>query len=132
MTLRQQLIENICSHRPKVIAIYLFGTWGTEKERPDSDIDLAILDHHLLPKAKCWDLSQELAIMAKKDVDLLDLLSVSTVMRMQVISKGKKIYCSDEYQCASFEMWTYSAYARLNEERKEILKRTQERGSVYG
>jgi predicted nucleotidyltransferase len=130
--LTTQLIEQICTRFPETIGIYLFGTWGTENERSDSDIDLAILGPSPLSASACWNLAQELAITAKKDVDLLDLLSVSTVMRMQVISKGSRIYCRDEYQCESYEMWTYSAYARLNEERKEILKNIQHQGSIYG
>ncbi len=33
---------------------------------------------------------------------------------------------------AGFETYVFSSYARLNEERREILETVQQRGRVYG
>jgi len=51
---------------------------------------------------------------------------------MQVISTGECLAAPDEAARGEFEMYTYSAYARLNEERPEILKRVSASGLVYG
>jgi uncharacterized protein len=73
-----------------------------------------------------------LAVQLHRDVDIVDLRSASTVMRMQVISTGECLASPDEAARREFEMYTYSDYARLNEERREILKRVSASGLVYG
>jgi len=53
-------------------------------------------------------------------------------MRMQVLTTGQCLETRDQRAKAEFEMYTYADYARLNEERKELLKGITERGFVYG
>ena len=45
----------------------------------------------------------------------VDLRNASTVMRMQVISTGRRLATYDALAQEAFEDHTYSAYARLNE-----------------
>lgn len=73
-----------------------------------------------------------MAVQVHLDVDLLDLRTASTVMRMQVLTTGQCLETRDQRAKAEFEMYTYADYARLNEERKELLKGITERGFVYG
>lgn len=68
--------------------------------------------------------------MAGREVDVVDLASASTVMRAQVISGGKHIYCTNETACKTFEDYVYSSYARLNEERRGAC-RTSCAGGAY-
>lgn len=117
---------------PDVIAVYRFGTWGTAAERNDSDLDLAVLAPKRLAAAQSWEMAQQLAAFAGFNVDLVDLYAASTVMAAQIISRGERLYCADEKRCAEYEDRTYSSYARLNEERREILQDIRERGNVYG
>jgi uncharacterized protein len=116
----------------EVLAIYQFGSFGTSLERPDSDIDLAILTQKPSDVVILWQIAQELSAKVQRDVDLLDLRSVSTVMRLQVVAYGERIYCADKLSCDLYEVMAYSSYARLNEARKEILEDIRDRGSVYG
>ncbi len=67
-----------------------------------------------------------------RDVDLVDLRNASTVMRVQVLSTGTCLDTQNESVCQEFETYAYSDYARLNEERREIVKGITERGLVYG
>jgi len=53
-------------------------------------------------------------------------------MRMQIVSTGECVASPDEAARREFEMYTYSDYARLNEERREILKRVKASGLIYG
>ena len=126
------LVEGIRSEVPDVVAVYLFGSAVTGELRPDSDIDLAVLLPTTLPTARLWALAQSLAVSAGRDVDLIDLGSTSTVMRAQIVSTGKRLYCANELLCAEFEGRVYSDYARLNEERRHILGDIRERGHIYG
>lgn len=58
-------------------------------------------------------------VLAGKDVDLVDLTVASSVMRVQVIAHGERLYCSDEAVCEAFEDLVYSEYVRLQEERRD-------------
>lgn len=71
-------------------------------------------------------------MLAGRDVDLVDLRAASTVLRARVIAEGERLFCAAESLCAEFEDVAFSAYARLNEERRAILQDIQQRGSVYG
>ena len=122
--LRQQL--------PDVVAIYRFGSSITQNSRPDSDVDTAILPSHPLDSFRVWKVAQTLAQLVGTDVDLVDLLGATTVMRAQVISTGRRLYCGIGSECERFEDFVYADYARLNEERKGILQDIEQRGTVYG
>ena len=53
-------------------------------------------------------------------------------MRMQVLATGECLDTRDDQAKAEFEMYAYADYARLNEERRELMKGITERGLVYG
>jgi len=126
------LQEKLCAALPDCQAIYLFGSQNDGSAGDKSDIDLAFLAASLYDDVFVWELAQKLARQARRDVDLVQLLKASTVIRMQVIHGGRRIYCADLPSVERFEDYVFSAYARLNEERREILKDIKERGSVYG
>jgi len=115
-----------------VDAIYMFGTRVDGKIHPSSDLDLAVIAQKPIATDQLWALSGKLANIAQCDVDLIDLSAASTVMRLQIIANGKRLYSRDERKCALFEDFVFPDYARLNEERAEILKDIALRGSVYG
>lgn len=131
-SLRTHIIRALLDSLPGIVAIYRFGSWDTPQARSDSDIDLAVLPEQPLSNLDRWELSQKLAQIASRDVDLVDLRSASTVMRLQIIAHGERLYCADEAEAGRFETSVYSGYARLNEERREILADIRDRGSVYG
>jgi uncharacterized protein len=41
------------------------------------------------------------------------------------------LYCADDDKKAQFEMKVFKEYAKLNEERAEILERIRKSGAVY-
>ncbi len=119
------IIDTILEHYPDTQAIYVYGTYGTADEWPDSDIDIAVL---LPPKqAKeaqylaVGDLRFELEAVMKRKVDLVNLRRVPTVLQKEVIAADRRIYCSDGYAADEFEMLTLSYYQKLNQERAEII-----------
>jgi uncharacterized protein len=125
------LSEYIHKAVPGLIALYRFGSQANGTARPDSDVDLAILSREPMPNLRRFELAQELATQLHRDVDLVDLRTASTVMRMQVISTGECLFKTSDQLQGEFEDLAYSTYARLNEERREILNDIRIRGSVY-
>ena len=120
------IIQKLLEHYPDAQAVYLFGTYGTEDERPESDADIALL---LLPgesvKAASLAMSElrfALESLLNRDVDLINLRQVSTVLQKEVIAADLRIFTGDEYAADEFEMLTLSRYQKLNEERAEIVE----------
>lgn len=134
-TLHVQLetaIRHIQASVPGLIALYGFGSQVQGAARPDSDVDIAVLASTPIPELRRFALAQELAMHLHRDVDLVDLRMASTVMRMQVLSTGVCLKAPDELARQEFEMYAYADYARLNEERREVVKGITHRGLVYG
>jgi uncharacterized protein len=115
---------------PDLLSLYAFGTAGTLGERPESDVDLAFLAESSPSPVEVFRLSQALALRLGRDVDLVDLSSATTVLRAQVVSTGRRLFCSDTPRCEHFEVRVYSAYALLNEERRGILDDIARRGTI--
>ncbi len=86
------LVERLRHEFPELLAVYRFGSFGTEYERPASDLDLAVYAGPPLPTVRLWNLAQKLATEVGRDVDLVDLASSSTVMRAQVIHESRRLY----------------------------------------
>lgn len=127
-----ELIPEVLSNLPNIKALYVFGSRAKGDERPNSDLDLAVLVRAELPETKLWGIAQRLASRIGMEVDLVNLGKAFTVMQMQVISSGRRLYCTDEHVCGEFEGLVYSSYARLNEERAGILQDIAQRGRIYG
>jgi predicted nucleotidyltransferase len=133
--MQEKIIHAILRHYPDAQAIYLFGSYGTEWERPDSDVDIALL----LPPAQAkavgslalGDLHLTLAELLGREVDLVNLRRVSTVFQKEIIFAERRIFCGDEYAAAEFEMLVLSFYQKLNEERREILAAFAKTGRAY-
>ena len=128
----ESLIERLRAETPGLLAVYRFGSWGTPDERADSDVDIAVLAETPLAPEHCWDIAQRLAVRLGRDVDLVDLRGASTVLAARIVSQGERLFCSEETVCEAWEDYVYAAYARLNEERRAIIRDIEARGSVYG
>ncbi len=101
--------------------IYLFGSFGKPSSHPGSDIDIAFLPARAVEPLDCFYLAGELSDKLGKHVDLVDLSSASTVFAKEVVSKGTALFIGNPVVHQTFEMYTLSDYARLNEERKAVL-----------
>lgn len=112
--------------------IILFGSYAKGCEREDSDVDVAYLSDFESDGYENFMLGQEIAVAIGKDVDLVALRSASTVLRAQVISSGRVLFCSDEKRRQLYVMRMLKEYALLNEERAVILQQIKERGNIYG
>lgn len=128
----EQTVIDLLVEKFSPILITLFGSTAKGNVHSESDIDIAFLsDQTELDKYEIFMIAQELATKLNRDVDLIDLSQASTVFQAQVLHTGKTIYCSNEQKKANYEMKTLKMYAKLNEERSQILKNIDESGSIY-
>lgn len=129
------IVNIILAAHPATQAIYLYGTWGTEHQRRDSDVDIGVLlpveTAHVI---NLWDwglLSVAVSQAAKVErADLVNLRDVSTTLCKEVIAADRRIYCADVHATDEFEMLTLSFYQKLNAERAEIRKEIIASGRV--
>ncbi|MER2260733.1 MAG: nucleotidyltransferase domain-containing protein [Psychrobacillus sp.] len=112
--------------------ILLFGSFAKGTSRLDSDIDLAYFSKEQLSSYERFLLTGELAKIAGREVDLVDLKQIDTVFTMQIFSQGIPIYIKDENEFTRQKMRAYSMYATLSEQRASVIESIKERGSVFG
>lgn len=129
--LKNQLIE-IIQNKINPAFIILFGSFAKGTNRIDSDIDLAFFSKEQLSSYERFLLASELAEIAGREVDLVDLKQIDTVFTMQIFSQGIPIYIQDENEFTRQKMRAYSMYATLSEQRAGVIESIKERGSVFG
>ncbi len=130
-----EIIQTVLSHYPHTQAIYLFGSYGTEHELPESDVDIAVL----LPPDEAKQagsfamskLHMMLERLLGKAVDLINLRRVSTVFQKEITMAERRIFCEDNYAADEFEMLVLSFYLKLNEERADIVADALSGGRFY-
>jgi uncharacterized protein len=133
--MQEDIVRIILEHYPDLQAIYLFGSYDTENEWPESDLDIGLLLSPLPAKNEPGFMlnpcSEALADFTKKDVDLINVRKVSTVFQKEIIDTGRLLYCTDQYATDEFEMLVLSYYQKLNEERRGILESFFQTGRAY-
>lgn len=112
--------------------VIVFGSYAQGSAREDSDLDIAYFAEKQLSAYDRFILAGEIAQSCNVDVDLVDIKTVDTVFAAQIFSRGNVIDCKDENTFVKERMKALSMYVTLNEQRAEILKAIEERGSVYG
>ncbi|MCB0507777.1 MAG: nucleotidyltransferase domain-containing protein [Chitinophagales bacterium] len=113
-----------------VKAIYLYGSIITEYYNVESDIDIAVLFNQKKSAMQVFDVQVKLSSIFDRDIDLVQLDTVSTVLQFQVIQTGKRIFCKDEKFCNKYESQIFCDYVELNELRKPYLDEISKTGKV--
>jgi predicted nucleotidyltransferase len=127
--------DAVLHYYPNTQAVYLFGSYQTENEWPDSDVDVAVL---LSPEESgkagslmMSELYSALGSMLRKDVDIVNLRRVPTVLQKEIVMADRRIYTADRYAAEEFEMLTMSFYQKLNEERAGIIQSALKDGRFH-
>lgn len=94
-----------------IIALYIFGSFGTKSERPDSDIDLAILFKNNPSLFEELEIESDISqIFGRDDIDLVNLNKAPIDMCHQVLYTGDLLYCVDEIALADFKERVFNIY----------------------
>ena len=122
-------------HYPEVQAAYLFGTFGTADQWPESDVDIALL----LPIAQAkkagslamGDCQGELGVLLGRDVDLINLRRADTVFQNEILNTARELFVFDRNSADEFSLLVMSLYQKLTAERAEIVREIERTGRVY-
>ncbi|BBO67302.1 hypothetical protein DSCA_12320 [Desulfosarcina alkanivorans] len=111
MTDLQEKIGSYFKSREEVVAIYLYGSHASGKERHYSDVDVGIvLRHRFLQQA--FELQSQymtgLGRLLRKEVHTVVLNTAGELLLKQVFSKGIVICINDEDAFRRFRMNRYA------------------------
>lgn len=126
------VVDAIRAALPDALAIYLYGSRARGDAHASSDVDVAVLPSSPLDSVRRFELAQEIAARVGHDVDLVDLLTATAALRVQVIADGVVLYDGAPTRREAFEARALGEYARLFDERREILADIAARGRVHG
>ncbi len=128
--MEEKIAAVLLKHFPGAQAAWLFGSFGTEYERPDSDVDIGLL---LPEKAGTDDIFScrfALEEILSRPVDLVDLRGTNTVFQFEVARTGRPLFIADRTAANTYEMLVISFYQKLQQERAGILEAVKESGRI--
>lgn len=127
-----QTIQDTLIKKIDPVFIIIFGSYAKKSTHKDSDIDIAFYcEDQSLTTYEVFQLAQELADILKIEVDLVNIRTASTVFKAQIYTTGTVIYSVNDTLLKNLQMIALSMYAKLNEERENILKKIGESGTIY-
>ena len=94
-------VLEVLTNFPAIKLAVLFGSVAQARQRPDSDIDIAVEAEHVLSASDKIALIEALAERTGRAIDLVDLKVVSEPLLGQIVQHGLRLQGSD------------SAYGRL-------------------
>jgi predicted nucleotidyltransferase len=92
---RFRAIINFAKRYVDIVAIYIFGSTATAKNRSRSDIDMAIMVRRRMKSSERVQMETSLSNLLKKDVDLIIFGEASPLLQHQILKSGRLVYEKD-------------------------------------
>jgi predicted nucleotidyltransferase len=119
---------------PAIHAAYLFGSFARNRQRPGSDVDIAVL---LDERGERKDrggllgcLHRDLGRLLRKDIHVLVLNDASLLARIEAVFKGRCVHVKDEEALVQFKMLTISLFADFAPYLDQLNRRLKKRLGV--
>ena len=125
-------IKEIILNKIEVDAIVLFGSYARHRERPDSDIDVAIKPITNIKENILLELQNTIEDEIDTDLHLINLDMVEEDFRYDILITGETLYARDEIEFWEYKFRAYSDYLELSEDRRIIVDKLKEGGTLYG
>lgn len=116
---------------PDLVAVWLFGSEAAGSSRSDSDVDIAVLAARPIASEALYRLKNRLEAELRRDVDLIDLATASTVLTKEVLTGGRRLLVCDPTRADLFEIMTMREYEDLKYRRAGIEADIAARGRVF-
>jgi predicted nucleotidyltransferase len=120
-------LTQVLDQRFGVESLWLFGSTATGRATPDSDLDLAVLFRTRPTVIERLELESELARLAGKPVDLIDLDAASPALAMQVLRHGQLLVDRNPARRITFTARAPARYDDLRRLRAPIERKIAER-----
>ncbi len=90
-----QTVAQTLQARPEVLLAWVYGSFASEKQTSQSDLDIAIAGSRLFTPEERVALAADLARVARREVDLVDLRAERGVISSQVLTRGRLLFAKD-------------------------------------
>lgn len=80
---------------PQIELAVLFGSVACGRERPESDVDVAVAAHRALSAEEKISLVEAMAVRTGRPIDLVDLRTMAEPLLGQVLRHGRRLLGSD-------------------------------------
>ena len=108
-------------------ALWLYGSHARGESRADSDIDLGVLAVGTLDPMRLARVACDLALFAGVPIDLVDLRSVSGLLRVEATHHGKRLAAPDPFAADLFATHALADYAAFAANRRIATESMQEK-----
>ena len=88
-------LRDVLARFPAVVLAVLFGSVALGRQRPDSDLDIAVAAQRALTVAEKMALIEAFAERTGRPVDLIDLKVVTEPLLGQIVRHGRRLLGSD-------------------------------------
>ncbi|MCL1865609.1 MAG: nucleotidyltransferase domain-containing protein [Spirochaetes bacterium] len=105
-----------------LIAVYLYGSILNERFDNESDIDIAVITEDKTDYVKLYEMAADLSVLIKRDVHLVDFVSATDILRIEILKNKNVIFCSNDDKRLYYEMIALTSYQKLNEEREIAIR----------
>ena len=125
VVLTHQIVKLLSSY-PEVRMAILFGSIVSGTHTPESDLDLALYGERRLSSELTMDLMQQLAVIAKCPIDLIDMRIIGEPLLGEILTKGERILGSDDEFASLLSRYLIDK-ADFYPYRERLLKERRER-----
>lgn len=125
-------VEDILLKKINPDSIILFGSYARGKQKHNSDIDIAIKPMNKIQEAELINIKNEIEKIIGIDVHLINLDEINDDFRYEILLTGKTLYCKNEYELEMYKLKKYSDYLLFSEDRKVIVDKVKQGGTLYG
>ena len=86
-----QKIADFLSLQSDLELVWIYGSYASGRQTPQSDIDIAVAGKTPLTPDRRLDLTEQLSQITRKEIDLVDLQAVHGIIFSQVLTLGKLV-----------------------------------------
>jgi hypothetical protein len=90
-----EAIKHFAEERRDIVAVYVFGSVATGRDRRGSDVDLAVMVRGSLPGMERIEMETALSNLLHRDVDLVVFGLATPLLQHQVLKCGRLVHESD-------------------------------------
>ncbi|EQB86320.1 hypothetical protein M918_15390 [Clostridium sp. BL8] len=95
----------------KIVGVWIIGSYGTEYQREDSDIDFAILFQNDLSLMEEMDVACKISdAIAYENVDIINLKKAPILLQFKTIKEGRTLYERDYIKVSDYIEYVLNRY----------------------
>ncbi|MGI5860066.1 MAG: type VII toxin-antitoxin system MntA family adenylyltransferase antitoxin [Tepidanaerobacteraceae bacterium] len=108
---KMQELTTYIKQNKNIIALYIFGSYGTKYQHVNSDLDFAILYKDRPSLFEELEIESDISqIFHRDDIDVVNLNKAPIDMSHQVLYTGDLLFCRDEILLADFKEKVFNIY----------------------